>query len=280
MSTISVIIPAFHAYATIARAVRSVLAQDRPADEILIIADDGSDYAKTLRDAGVADHSLRFGSTGRVGAGPSVGRNIGLALATGTLVAWLDADDLYYPNRLSRLAPLALDHGAAGDNSRVVDEESGKTLAVHFPERGSTLWLDAASFLALSVPIVAVVRRDLNLLWDEDVRLGEDVAYNMRLFDRLVSFPVVDAPLRDYRVRQGSVCHSEDSAAIAERGYLTMGRHLDEDGFGIARPSLRALFAHALEQKVAFNRAFEAARLEGRVATFQEFVGLMQGARA
>ncbi|MFO0998523.1 MAG: glycosyltransferase family 2 protein [Alphaproteobacteria bacterium] len=280
MSSISVIIPAFRAHATIARAVRSVLEQERPADDILIVSDDGTDYAATLGAAGFADAPLRFASTGAVGAGPSAGRNVGLALAKSTLVAWLDADDIYHPARLRRLAPLALDHGAAGDNSRVVDDETGRTLATHFPERGSMLWLDAASFLALSVPIVCVVRRDLELRWEEDVRLGEDVAYNLKLFDRLVSFPVEDAPLRDYRVRHGSVCHAENSAALAEQGYTTMQRHLERDGFGLTRPALRALFADALAQKIAFNRAFERARLAGRVATFQEFVGMMQAEHA
>ncbi len=280
MSSLSVIIPAFHAHDTIARAVRSVVAQNRAADEILVIADDGTDYSPTLRAAGFSGGKLRFGSTGKIGAGPSAGRNVGLALARGELVAWLDADDLFYPDRLRILAPLALDHGAAGDNSRVVDDESGKTLAVQFPAHGTTLWLDAASFLSLSVPIVCVVRRDLSPRWDEDVPLGEDVAYNLRLFDRLVSFPVVDTPLRDYRVRHGSVCHADDSAALAERGYVQMQRHLERDGFGLRRPALRALLADALERKIAFNRAFERARLDGRVATFQAFVGLTQRAQS
>jgi hypothetical protein len=59
-----------------------------------------------------------------------------------------------------------------------------------------------------------------------------------------------------------------------------MRQHLEMDGFGLARPAIRALFAEALERKIAFNRAFETARIEGRVNTFQEFVGLMQTARA
>ena len=50
--TVSVVIPAYRAQATIARAVESVLAQSVSDWEGVVVSDDGTDYEATLRAAG------------------------------------------------------------------------------------------------------------------------------------------------------------------------------------------------------------------------------------
>jgi len=92
----SVIIPAYNSAAFMARAVESVLAQSWPAHEIIVV-DDGS-----------TDNTLQvargFGDQVRVvhqsNAGVSMARNRGVEVATGDWLAFLDADDWYYPERL------------------------------------------------------------------------------------------------------------------------------------------------------------------------------------
>ena len=92
----SVIIPAFNAATTLARAIDSVRAQSWPAHEIIVV-DDGSSDA-------TAEVASRFGDVVRVirqeNSGVSVARNAGAAVATGDWLAFLDADDWYAPDRL------------------------------------------------------------------------------------------------------------------------------------------------------------------------------------
>lgn len=270
MDGVSVVIPAFHAQATISRAVASALRQ-KPA-EIIVVADDGADYAPLLARAGLDDERLRHAATGRIGAGPAIARNLGLDRAHGDLIAWLDADDLFHANRLAILTPLARARGAAADNVRVVDDATGRELRCLFPPSDAIMDMDAQGFLATSVPMMFVVRRALDLRWDEDLLLGDDVAYNLRLFDRLGTVPISLRPLHDYRVRLGSICHAEDSAAKAEEGYRIMLHRLATDGFGFARSDMREAFAAALQRKIALNRAFDEAHRAGEAATFQEFI--------
>lgn len=272
MNGVSVIIPAFRATATIARAVASALSPETA--EIIVVADDGGDYEAVLASAGLHDPRMRYASTGRVGAGPAIARNLGQAQATGDLVAWLDADDLFHPGRLETLAPRARVRGAAADNVRVVDDATGRELQCLFPPGDGWMELDAAGFLATSVPMMAVVRRGLDLRWDEELLLGDDVAYNLRLIDRLGPLSVARRPYHDYRVRLGSICHAEDSAAKAEDGYGIMLRRLREDGFGFTQAVIRAAFTESLQRKIALNREFDEARRAGRAATFQEFIAL------
>jgi len=88
---ISVIMPAWNREATIAAAIRSVLAQTHRNFE-LIIADDGStDRTREVVAPFLADDRVKWldGAHG----GVSAARNRGLAAATGEIVAYLDSDN-------------------------------------------------------------------------------------------------------------------------------------------------------------------------------------------
>lgn len=92
----SVIIPAFNAAATLARAIESVRQQSWPAHEIIVV-DDGSTDA-------TADIARQFGTAVRLiqqtNCGVSMARNAGASVATGDWLAFLDADDWYAGDRL------------------------------------------------------------------------------------------------------------------------------------------------------------------------------------
>jgi GT2 family glycosyltransferase len=94
--TFSVIIPAYNSATTLTRAVESVITQSWPADEVIVIDDGSTD--DTLQVA------RGFGDQVRVihqsNAGVSVARNRGAEAATSNWLAFLDADDWYYPDRL------------------------------------------------------------------------------------------------------------------------------------------------------------------------------------
>jgi hypothetical protein len=92
----SVVIPAYNSAATLRRAVESVLAQSWPAHEIIVVDDGSTDDTWPL--------AREFGDQVRLihqpNAGVSIARNRGVEAATGDWLAFLDADDWYYPDRL------------------------------------------------------------------------------------------------------------------------------------------------------------------------------------
>ncbi|WP_207458312.1 glycosyltransferase family 2 protein [Azospirillum sp. SYSU D00513] len=275
---VSVIIPAFRAQDTIARAVRSLLGQSWTDWEAVIVSDDGADYRAILDAAGLSDPRLVFTGTGRIGAGAPAARNAGLRVAGKPLVAPLDADDRYEPDRLAVLAPLAAAAGAAADNVAVVRDRDGAPLSTLFPEGRGIGELDAARFLGTSVPMFFMVRRDLTPGWPEDVNFCDDVAFNIRVLDRVGRLPLALAPLYEYRQREGSITFSPDSGARAEACYRHVLDRLDRDGFGLRDADLRAHFRAAIGAKRALNAAYEAAFRAGRCANFQEFIALQDAA--
>lgn len=93
----SVIIPAYNSARTLGRAIESVLAQTWPAHEIIVVDDASSD--------GTGEVAAAFGTRIRYlrreqNEGVSAARNYGVDQTTGDWLAFLDADDWYFPDRL------------------------------------------------------------------------------------------------------------------------------------------------------------------------------------
>lgn len=97
----SVVIPCYRAVETLAAAVESVRAQSFQDFEILLI-DDGSpdNTLKCAEDLAKADPRIRVFT--KPNGGVSTARNLGVSEARGTVIAFLDADDIWLPEKLTR----------------------------------------------------------------------------------------------------------------------------------------------------------------------------------
>jgi glycosyltransferase involved in cell wall biosynthesis len=96
----SVILPTYNRLRVLMRAIASVLAQDMSDFELLIVDDCSTDgTADWLKQQ--TDPRIRAIAASRNG-GPSAARNLGLEAARSPIVSFLDSDDVYRPNRLSR----------------------------------------------------------------------------------------------------------------------------------------------------------------------------------
>lgn len=84
----------------IGRAIESVRAQTYPNLEIIIVDDRSTDGTAEIV-AGLQEGDLRYlHNEGRRGA--SAARNVGIAAARGSLIAFLDSDDEWMPDKIAR----------------------------------------------------------------------------------------------------------------------------------------------------------------------------------
>lgn len=102
---VSIIIPTFNRAATIGRAVESALSQTYHPTEIIVVDDGSTDQTpEALRQFGDAIRVVK-----QVNAGPSAARNRGVAHARGEIIAFLDSDDDWLPEKLERQLRLMRD---------------------------------------------------------------------------------------------------------------------------------------------------------------------------
>jgi glycosyltransferase involved in cell wall biosynthesis len=121
--TISVITPCLNAAATIEQTIESVRAQDHPQVEHVVV--DGGSTDDTIA---IVEHAgLRYVSEPDDGRPDAV--NKGIAMTSGEIVAFLNADDLYEPGALSAVAEAFAAHPDAGwvtGYCRIVDGDGAE----------------------------------------------------------------------------------------------------------------------------------------------------------
>jgi glycosyltransferase involved in cell wall biosynthesis len=94
---VSVIIPTYKRAALVREAIASVLAQDYPRLEVIVVDDGSEDQTPAVVQAfGAAVTFIQ-----QAHAGVSAARNHGVATAQGDLIAFLDSDDLWQPGKVA-----------------------------------------------------------------------------------------------------------------------------------------------------------------------------------
>ena len=98
---VSIIIPAHNAASVLEATLRSVQTQTWIGFEALVIDDGSADATATVAQR-FAERDARFRLLSQPNAGVSRARNAGLDRARGELIAFLDADDVWLPEKLER----------------------------------------------------------------------------------------------------------------------------------------------------------------------------------
>lgn len=119
--TVSVIVPAYNAKATIAAAIQSVLDQTYPAHEIIVVDDGSTDGTGDVVRQTFGD---RVTLITQANSGVAEARNRGMAAASGEFVQFLDSDDMLAPDKLRRSVDACLSTGCDVSYSQAVFVEA------------------------------------------------------------------------------------------------------------------------------------------------------------
>jgi glycosyltransferase involved in cell wall biosynthesis len=95
---ISCIVPVLNGERYLEEALDSILAQTYRPLEVIVVDDGSTDGTARV----VAGYGGRVAYLFQPNAGPAAARNLGLGAARGEFVAFLDADDLWHPEKLAR----------------------------------------------------------------------------------------------------------------------------------------------------------------------------------
>ncbi len=131
---VAVVIPLFNHERYIGDALRSVLAQTRPPDRVIVI-DDGSTDRSLEAATAVADSRVSILTQPNAGAHETLNRAIAAAAADCEFIGILNSDDLYEPGRIAACMRCIEAHPSAAvvaTRLRLIDE-SGALLAQDDP---------------------------------------------------------------------------------------------------------------------------------------------------
>ncbi|MFQ5599002.1 MAG: glycosyltransferase family 2 protein [Candidatus Krumholzibacteriia bacterium] len=226
----SVIIPAYNSESTIVETLRSIVPSLRAEDEVLVI-DDGSRDETSTRADGV-DPRVRILRVRNGGVARA--RNLGIREASGELVAFCDADDIWKPEKLERQRRAFRDRPQLGlcfTDYEVISSDG--TVLVRSARRDRALPEDHDLVSMLRVnPVMTSSAVALKRVVEEaggfptDISYGEDIALWLEIAARR---PVAMLPevLASYRLVSTSITRSSDPE-IARRGRIDLIRRVSE----------------------------------------------------
>jgi glycosyltransferase involved in cell wall biosynthesis len=100
MANVSVVIPTYQCEQYISQSIDSVLAQTFKDYEIIIIDDGSTDNTQELLRKYSKMRNIKIFSQSN--QGPAAARNLGIRMSSGEFIAFLDADDIWLPNKLEK----------------------------------------------------------------------------------------------------------------------------------------------------------------------------------
>lgn len=188
---VSVVIAAFNAQHTIARAIDSTLRQEGVSVEVVVVDDCSTDHTlETARSFAASGVKIVVLEQNR---GPGGARNAGLEAATGRFIAVLDADDTMHPGRLARLVgraeinsvQIVVDNldmvaqaaGASGPMFARTMLEDMKELSLASFIAGNLMFEDGASFGYMKPVFERAFIERHGLRYDTGLRIGEDYIF-------------------------------------------------------------------------------------------------------
>ena len=186
---LSVIVPVYQAQNTLEKCVGSVLAQTYSKLELLLVDDGSSDGGGVL-----CDQLQQADTTGRIRVrhsenhGVSHARNLGLEMAQGDWICFVDADDVLSPQYLEKLMQGARQSGAllVAQTEKI---RSGKQVSEGEGAVDNCIVVSGNYFLENAVlnsdthVWSKLYRKDLlrSLLFPEQLTIGEDMLFLLKL---------------------------------------------------------------------------------------------------
>jgi glycosyltransferase involved in cell wall biosynthesis len=230
---LSVIMPAYNAAATIARAIESALNQTESDLEVIVVDDASTDATAAIALKKAAEDGRVRVLQQSVNRGAAFARNQAVAQARGQWVAPLDADDAFAPQRLRYLLKAAEECSAdvVSDNLLLCPGQAQQA-GVPMLSPGvlaAARWMSAAEFVAGNIgsrytprvsygflkPVIrSAFLNEHRIRYEERNRFGEDFLLSLSCLLNGARWWLMPEALYRYTVRPGSATDVQSSADL------------------------------------------------------------------
>ncbi|GAB6053423.1 glycosyltransferase [Magnetospira thiophila] len=277
MPQVSVILPCYNARDTVAETIRSVYAQDHKNIELILVDDGSTDgTGEVLREL-VADHpQTRIITTENRGVYSA--RNTALAACNGDFIAFIDADDVWFPDKISRQLACLAEAPAAGMCHTAATKIDGNgipfgTLEIQEAYQGNCfLTLLRQNGIILSSAMIRRAVLEKVHGFDDSFRSVADWEFWIRVSQDF-AFAALAAPLLNYRYHPGNMSRNIPQIALNHARIIAKSRY----AFGGQGPEIdKALREAEYRMNLIYGRA-HVVRGDRRLGRRMLFCALCQG---
>lgn len=213
---VSIIIPVYNTdEKQFNKCMESVCGQSLKDIEIIIV-DDGSDerHAKIIDNAAIADDRVKI--IHKQNGGVSSARNMGLDVALAAYIMFVDSDDWIDKDCCETAFNTAVSENTDIVMWRYVKEYTGGPEEIMiYPESNLRFDYWKEQFNPFDMRLMGMCwmklyKKDVigRLRFNEELTNGEDVEFNFRVFERIVSAVYIDEPFYHYRQNDASAVRS------------------------------------------------------------------------
>lgn len=241
---VSVIMPAYNAQTYIGEAILSVQRQSFTNWELILIEDCSSDKTLSIICEAMTEDSRIHLIQNKKNIGVAESRNIGIAHARGEWIAFLDSDDCWHPEKLSRQLEFAVNQNYpfTFTGSGFMDENS-ELLSYYLPVPKQITFRQLLKQNLISCSSVLVRKNILPYFPTVSERMHEDFALWLIILRNSVRVAFgLNEPLLFYRLRAGSKSGNKlNAAAMTFQVYRYIGLSIPKFLYywaGYARRSL------------------------------------------
>ena len=260
MPRVSVIIPTYNCAAFLKRSIGSVFAQTYKDYEILVADDGSTDDTKDVVERFFPEVTYLY----QKNRGVSAARNHAVAEGSGELIAYLDADDMWYPKKLERQVAYMDEHHECGivhSEISVIDEED-RIVHLRFNEETKRTVPQGHCLYDLlkqnHIQTLTVIERRQSFegagAFDERLPVAQDYLHWVMIAAEGYTVGYLPEPLGKYRWRAGSLMGSklrllEDYVRICD---ILLEEREIEDRHGVEAAAILRRRSYEMQLELAY----------------------------
>lgn len=210
MKKVSIIVPAYKSESTISETINSIKKQTYKNVEVLVIENGTKDSTESIIDGYKKELEIKYFYSEKPNV--SNARNIGLQNATGDYIAFIDSDDRYENDYLSKMV-----NCIEGNNSQLVtcgystsDNKIKRLVGENDEIRNTTnlqKYLEELKKNLLFNEIwnklyLSNIIKENQIRFDDSFELGEDYLFNLKYFNCIKTACYINEPLYIYTISE------------------------------------------------------------------------------
>ena len=262
MKRISIIIPVHNVEEYLEKCLNSIIFQINEQDEIILINDNSQDSSEEICKKFAEQYNNVKFENGAYG-GPSKTRNIGIKMATGKYIMFVDSDDYLKNNYISRMIKdiekyelrVCSYYFEYPDIKKIkpqkYDEEKTENETIEIMKDDFiTLYSRQLLNLVCNKIYYANIIKENNILFDENVTKGEDLLFNLEYIKHInTNIAVINEPLYYYVSKKTGLNRSfkepiEDRLKRTENVYKKMKAISEKNNNVIISEIINMYFIH------------------------------------